>query len=192
MDEGILSTRKKKTISVNTPMGTRKVVLVYADQENMDPNVNFCEGYCKYAKICPHLPHPEEQDNKDLSFTDWCGDLEDRDSILKSYLPWEGVEDLYPKGSEAFQKLNAVDKLVPLSVIRNVVCKDMCLYYTEDGAGCGENRKECIIHDLLKQTRDKFPLAYLNSDGVPEDNRALTIEELEKGVEQFRKDQEEL
>lgn len=177
-----LNSRKKRVVSVETPMGTRKVTLVYVDKDAVDVNQNWCESFCNYSKICPHLPHPEHQDDRDLSFTDWCGDLGEKITDGHSLLPYEGVEDLYPKGSEAFQILNAVDKLVPLSVLRRVVCKEMCLYYKEDGSDCAEKNKSCMIHDILKQTHSDFPWQRTEENGDVKDNRAWTIEQLKENV----------
>ena len=110
--------------------------------------------------MCNRLPHPEEPDNKEKSFMDFCyamtSDLE-KGPAVGDYIPKEGtIEENLADIADPYKSF-AQDEhaYVKLGTVIDTVCDEVCPDYDPSHCNCGIENKFCILRKLFKNNNVK-------------------------------------
>lgn len=141
------------------------------------PRDRYACEICPYDKYCVHIPHPEEPDNKELSFQEFCGSVdrsliensiarnpdngngeEDMNEITSDAIPVEGtIEENLSDVIEINQELLKKNPQVSLHKVIDTVCKDWCDKYEPSYCNCTANNASCMLCGLFKNSKKEFP-----------------------------------
>lgn len=148
---------KLRVVTVNTPIGPRNLTFIHEKDES--ENFIVCE-HCSYYNVCNRLPHPEEPENKDKSFADFCyiqtSDLEKSPSS-GDFIPKAGtIEENLTDLCDPYRDL-ALDNhsYVKLSDVIDTVCSDVCPDYDVSHCNCGASNKFCFLSQLFENKKSK-------------------------------------
>ena len=146
---------KLRVYKANTPLGQRNLTFVLEKREGED---SFVCTFCPYFNICNRIPNPEEPDNKDKTFMDFCynttSDLENGPAS-GDYIPKEGtIEENLADVCDPYKNL-ATDEhaYVKLSDVIDNVCSDVCPDFDKSHCNCGIENKFCILRQLFKNNK---------------------------------------
>lgn len=145
---------KLKKIKVTTPKGDRSLLFIKYDLPSTGGRIP-CTSKCPYAEICDYLPHPEQPDNEDVSFVDFCGaigqdaggDESDMDLIPVKGTIERSLKDIL--NPDVYQKLLKEQKLIPVDSVVDSFCPGWCDSYKKDHSGCTIDNTSCLMRELF-------------------------------------------
>lgn len=146
---------KIKKIKVKTPKGERSLLFEGYDLPSTEGRIP-CTQFCPYADICDDIPHPEDPENPEVSFVDFCGavgsgdeggNAEDLDIIPKKGTIEASMKDLM--NPDVYQKLLKNQKLVSIDSVVDSFCPGWCDFYKPDHTGCTISNTSCLMRELF-------------------------------------------
>ncbi len=145
---------KIKKIKVTTPKGDGTLLFTKYDLQATEGRIP-CTQVCPYSDICDYIPHPEDPENPDVSFVDFCGgvgskdggDTEELDIIPKKGMIEDAMKDLM--NPDVYQKLLKEQKLVSIDSVVDSFCPGWCDLYKEDHSGCSIKNTSCLMRELF-------------------------------------------
>ena len=146
-----------RVFKVNTPIGPRNLTYVYEKREG--DNFTICE-FCPYFNLCGRLPHPEDPENTEKTFMDFCYDATsdlDNGPAVGDFIPREGtIEENLADLADPYKKLAQDEhEYVKLSTIIDTVCADVCPEFDPSHSNCSVTNKFCILRQLFKNKKKK-------------------------------------
>lgn len=164
------SVKKPKRINVQTPKGTKSILMlpVLIDSENgvVELNDTLCASCCPYVSVCEKLADPRNPEDKNMRLIDWCNESSFSDSTMTTTTdiammhPMKGeIEKLYDEDSEPFKQLTEQNPMVHLNDFIDSVCPGFCDSYNKEHTNCKLENDFCICKDLFIKTIEP---SYLN------------------------------
>lgn len=141
---------KLKRVKVDTPLGVK--YLTFSPVSEIPTDELICTKYCSYHEVCGKLPHPSDPTNEDLSFTDFCNDLGEKegDEDLALTFPCKGeLENLFKDDKSILQIIVGKNPIYRLTDIIDSCCPGMCELYNKEHSKCTERNRMCIFSSLL-------------------------------------------
>lgn len=144
---------KLRKIKVKTPKGERELLFTKYNLPTTEGRIP-CTDKCPYAEICDYVPHPEDPENPDVSFIDFCGGVgledpehEDLDLIPKDGSIEKAMADLMKP--DVYQKILENKRLVSIDTVVDNFCSGWCDYYTPDHSNCRMDNMSCLMRDVF-------------------------------------------
>ena len=150
---------KLKKVKINTEKGER--FLVFRPAPTLPEGERIaCDSVCKYgSKKCRLLRNPENPEDPDESFMDFCANLgcDDKNSDLSQYIPCENtIEENLSDIDDVYQKLIKDNGFVRITEVIDSCCSEVCPMYSKNYENCTEKNDMCILRDLLKNNNFKM------------------------------------
>ena len=158
-----MSYNKLVKVKVKLPSGEERFLVFRPINAPRDCTV--CE-ICPYDKYCEHIPDPEKPDDKEQSFQDFCGRVdqtlynaaEKGQEFVSDVIPVDGtIEENLSDVLELNQALIKKNPLVPLHKVIDTVCKDWCDKYEPSYCNCTADNASCLLCSLFKNPKKEFP-----------------------------------
>lgn len=144
---------KIRKIKVTTPKGDRSLLFIKYDLPSTEGRIP-CSSICPYSEICDYIPHPEQPDNSEVSFVDFCGSIgvDGSDESDMDLIPVKGTVEKSMKdlmNPDVYQKLLKDQRLISVDSVVDSFCPGWCDSYKKDHSGCNVGNTSCLMRELF-------------------------------------------